>query len=65
MATFTPDKVTTDASSSQAPPAAQDGKRHTGLVSRLLAKVSRWSGEYAEYKVAHQLDQCDWRKISL
>ena len=40
MATFTPDKVSLDATT-VTPAAPQDAKAHTGPVARLLAKVSK------------------------
>ena len=47
MATLTPDKVSSDAMNV----APQDAKAHTGPVARLLARVSKWSGNYADYQM--------------
>ncbi len=62
MATFTPDKVFPDTTAAAVFPAApQDFKAHTGLVARLLARVSKWSGDYADY----QMESCVWRKLAI
>ena len=60
MATFTPDKVSLDTTTA-APAAPQDSKAHTGPVARLLARVSKGLGDYAEY----QMERGVWRKIAI
>ena len=57
MATLTPDKVSQDTATA----APQDAKAHTGPVARLLARVSKWSGDYADY----QMETGVWRKIAI
>ena len=43
-------------------PAAEDaGRLHRGPVTRLLARVSRMSGEYADY----QMEAGVWRKLAI
>lgn len=42
-------------------PAAAAGRLHRGPVSRLLARVSRMSGEYADY----QMEAGVWRKLAI
>ena len=42
-------------------PAAESGRLHRGPVSRLLARVSRMSGEYADY----QMEAGVWRKLAI
>ena len=59
MATLTPDKVSPD--TVNVPTAPQDAKAHTGPVARLLARVSKWSGDYADY----QMETGAWRKIAI
>ena len=59
MAISAPDRVATDTAEVQRP--AKDSQPHTGPVFRLLAKVSKWSMEYADYHYGH----CDWRKIAI
>lgn len=44
-----------------AAPAERAGRLPGGAVARLLARVSRWSGEYADY----QMEAGVWRKLSL
>ena len=66
MATFTPDKVAPNTpslykSEAEFPAAPQDSKAHTGPVARLLARVSKWSGDYADY----QMEVGVWRKLAL
>ena len=61
MATSTPEKVTPNTGITEAPAAPQDTKVHTGPVARLLAHVSKWSSEYADY----QMETCVWRKIAI
>ena len=61
MATFTPEKVTPDTGIAEFPAAPQDSKAHTGPVARLLARVSKWSGDYAEY----QMEAGTWRKLAI
>ena len=41
--------------------AAPAGRLPGGAVARLLARVSRWTGEYADY----QMEAGVWRKLSL
>ena len=59
MATFTRDKVSLD--TTVTPAAPQDAKAHTGPFARLLARVSKWSDNYAEY----QMERGVWRKIAI
>ena len=59
MATFTPDKVSLD--TTVTPTAPQDSKAHTGPVARLLARVSKWSDDYADY----QMETGTWRKLAI
>jgi hypothetical protein len=61
MATFTPDKVSLDTTLGTASAAPQEAKAHNGPVARLLARVSKWSGDYADYQMATGA----WRKISI
>ena len=61
MAVSAPDKVTIDNGTPEAQPPAKVSRPHSGPVSRLLAKVSKWSMEYAEY----HYDRCDWRRIAI
>ena len=61
MAVSTPDKVSTDSGTSEAQFPANDSLPHIGPVSRLLARVSKWSMEYADYHYEH----CDWRRIAI
>ncbi len=61
MATFTPDKVSRNTGTAEFPAAPQDSKAHTGPVAHLLAKVSKWSGDYADY----QMEAGVWRKLAL
>ena len=61
MATLTPDKVSLDSNAPEIPVEGQDSKLHTGPVARLLAQVSKLSGDYAEY----QMEQGVWRKLAL
>lgn len=42
-------------------PAERAGRLPGGAVARLLARVSRWTGEYADY----QMEAGVWRKLSL
>lgn len=58
MATFTPDKVSLDTTTPAAP---QDAKAHNGPVARLLARVSKWSDDYADY----QMETGTWRKLAI
>ena len=60
MATFTPDKVSLD-TATVTPAAPQDSKAHSGPVARLLARVSKGLGDYAEY----QMERGVWRKIAI
>ncbi len=61
MATLTPERVSPDANSAEAPAPVQDSKLHTGPVARLLAKMSRCSNDYPH----HQMDSGNWRNIAL
>ena len=61
MATFTHDTITPNSGTTETPAAPQDSKAHTGPVARLLARVSKWSGDYAEY----QMESGIWRKIAI
>ena len=61
MVVSTPDKGSLTPGDAEVRTADQRADPHTGPFSRLLAKVSKWSSEYAEYR----LSQCDWRKISV
>ena len=61
MATLTPDKVSVDTASADFPSAPQYSKAHVGPVARLLARVSKWSGDYADY----QMERGVWRKIAI
>ncbi|MYC37852.1 MAG: hypothetical protein F4X66_13215 [Chloroflexi bacterium] len=61
MATFTPDKVSLDTATVATPAAPQDAKAHNGPVARLLARVSKWSDDYADY----QMETGTWRKIAI
>ena len=61
MATFTPDKVSLDTATTVTPAAPQDAKAHSGPVARLLARVSKGLGDYAEY----QMEAGVWRKIAI
>ncbi len=61
MVTFTPNKVPEGTNTPEAPAAERDTKLHTGPVARLLAQVSKWSGEYADY----QMENGVWRKLAI
>ncbi len=61
MATFTPDKVSQDTATTKFPAAPQDSEAHTGPVARLLARVSKGLGDYADY----QMETCTWRKLAI
>ena len=39
----------------------QYGEAHAGPVARLLARVSKWNSEYAEF----QMESGIWRKLAL
>ena len=54
-----PEKVATGTAEVQRP--ATDSQPHSSPVSRLLARVSKWSMEYADYHYNH----CDWRRIAI
>lgn len=43
------------------PVASEVGRLHRGPVARLLARVSRMSGEYADY----QMEAGVWRKLAI
>ena len=61
MSVLVSDKESANSGSAQARPPDQDVEVPAGPVSRLLAKVSKWSIEYAEYRLEH----CDWRRIAI
>lgn len=70
MTTMITDEVIPEASNAAADagadaaggrPAAADGRLHRGPVARLLARVSRMSGEYADY----QMEAGVWRKLAI
>ena len=61
MATMTNDKISQDTNATNIPVQGQDAKLHNGPVARLLARVSKWSSEYAEY----QMENGVWRKIAI
>ena len=61
MATFTPDKVSRNCNASDVPVEGRDSKLNTGPAARLLARVSKWSSDYAEY----QMENGVWRKIAI
>ncbi len=61
MATLTPDKISRNCGAPESPAAQQDSKLHAGPVARLLARVSRWSSEYADY----QMENGSWRKLAI
>ena len=57
MANTTLEKSTPETGAVEARPEAQVGKLHKGPVARLLAKVSKLGGEYAEYQMEHCLSR--------
>ena len=59
MTVTAPDKVAAD--TAVARHATKDPQPHSGPVSRMLAKVNKWSMEYADYHYSH----CDWRRIAI
>ena len=61
MATLTPNTVTPNSGSAGTSAAPQDSQAHTGPVARLLSRVSKGLGDYAEY----QMEAGIWRKISI
>ena len=61
MATFTPEKVTTDTAIHPVSAAEGKVKSQAGRMARLLARVSRWSDQYAEY----EMERGVWRKLAL
>ncbi len=61
MATLTPDKVSLDTASTDSQAAPPDSKAPAGPVARLLARVSKWSGDYADY----QMETGVWRKLAI
>ena len=61
MATFTPDKISQDSAITEVPSAERETKLHSGPVARLLARVSKWSGDYADY----QMENGVWRKLAI
>ena len=50
-----------DGSTAELPGAPQETKLHSGPIARLLAQVSQWAGDYADY----QLEKCAWRQLSI
>ncbi len=61
MAVSVPHQVATDTGAPEVQFPARDSQPHTGPVSRLLAKVSKWPMEYANYQMETGL----WRKLAL
>ena len=57
MGTSTPETVSPNPIATE----SQDIKSHPGPVARLLAKVSKLNGEYADY----QMEAGIWRKLAL
>ena len=57
----TPEQVSMDPSVSDAAIAVKNAKPRSGVVSRLLAQVSRMNGEYVDY----QMEAGVWRKLAL
>ena len=57
----TPEQVSTNPGVSDAAIAVKDAKPRGGVVSRLLAQVSRMNGEY----VGYQMEAGVWRKLAL
>ena len=57
----TPEQVSTDPGVSDAAIAVKNAKPSSGVVSRLLAQVSRMNGEYVDY----QMEAGVWRKLAL
>ena len=61
MATYTPEKATTDTGATETSPKSKGTRPHTGPIARLLAQVSQLGKEYAEY----QMESCNWRRMVL
>ena len=64
MATMIAEKVSVEGGAgveAAVAPAERAGRLPGGAVARLLARVSRWTGEYADY----QMEAGVWRKLSL
>lgn len=66
MATMIAEKVSAEGGAAVEAAAAvvqaeRAGRLPGGAVARLLARVSRWTGEYADY----QMEAGVWRKLSL
>ena len=57
----TPEQVSMDPGVSDASIAVKNAKPRSGMVSRLLAQVSRMNGEYVDY----QMEAGVWRKLAL
>ena len=53
--------VSTDSGTYEVQFPDNDSLPHIGPVYRLLARVSKWSMEYADYHYEH----CDWRRIAV
>ena len=61
MVVNTIEKTTPESGAAEVQPEAREGKLHKGPVARLLAKVSKLGGEYAEY----QMENCLSRKVAI
>ncbi len=66
MAAMIADQVSTEGgtaaeAAAAGAPAERAGRLPGGAVARLLARVSRWTGEYADY----QMEAGVWRKLSI
>ena len=59
MVASVPERVNPDTTTPRA--TEQNTKTHTGPISRMLAKVSKWSMEYADY----HYERCDWRRMAI
>ena len=57
----TPEQVSTDPGVSDAAIAVKNAKPRGGMLSRLLAQVSRMNGEYVDY----QMESGVWRKLAI
>ncbi len=61
MTTHTPEKVTAEPVSADAEATDGHTRLHRGPVARLLSKVSKMTGEFAEYHYESGV----WRNIAL
>ena len=61
MSNHTPEKATTESVFTESESTAQDTKLHRRPVARLLAKVSKLSGDYTDY----QMETCTSRKLAI